>query len=154
MDIELNNKHVEQLSNEKEVSVKSKHQKSTTSKSREVAICNAYIKGTAFKTIAEEFNISAGRLYTILRKNDVPQRRESRTYEKVKYILNDEQRLQQFLKDYDKSSLEFVMWTHKLKRNQVYYILDRLNVDRKRNIVRTSSVNNSNGSKSASKHVN
>lgn len=145
MDIEVNKKHLAKISDEKKVSVKDKHQKTNKSKGKEVDICNSYIKGTPFKTIAEDFSISAGQLYTILRKNNVPQRRESRTYEKVKYILNDENRLKQFLKDYENSSLEFVMWTHKLKRNQVYYILDSLNVDRKRNIVRTSSANNANG---------
>lgn len=145
MDIEVNKKHLEKISDEIEVPVNTKHKKTSKSKGKEIDICNAYIKGTTFKAIAEEFSISAGQLYTILRKNNVPQRRESRTYEKVKYILNDEDRLKQFLKDYENSSLEFVMWTHKLKRNQVYYILDSLNVDRKRNIVRTSSANNSNG---------
>lgn len=100
---------------------------------RDQYVCESYKKGIANKIIIKEAKISNGLMYTILRKYSIkPKGDKSIVHDRVKHVLDNTDKLKEFLNDYELLSHDMLCWKYKLHKNGVYYILDLLDVPRKR----------------------
>lgn len=97
-------------------------------------ICESYLNDKPNKEIIKNAEISTGYLYTVLRKYGIKEKRfeTNKVYQSVKHITDDSDKLNAFIQDYYLITQDELFWKYKIHKNGVYYILDMLDLPRKK----------------------
>lgn len=92
----------------------------------------AYAEGTKMKEIAHTFNMSMGKIYTILNARGITTRRTSYVMSEALSDLDTED-IMQLITDYETgASVMELQDKYRLHKNGVYYILDSYNIPRRK----------------------
>ncbi|QYC50850.1 hypothetical protein [Mammaliicoccus phage vB_MscM-PMS3] len=142
MDIKLSDKHLGLVNGEdnqvkEQLEIKQKHSEGKFGiydNKLDQYVCESYKKGIANSIILKEADISNGLMYTILRRYHIQLKggRREIVHKRVKHVLDNPDKLKEFINDYELLSYDMLAWKYKLHKNGVYYILDLLDIPRKR----------------------
>lgn len=147
MELKLKNKHAQRTikgESEREPKVDlnqlfNEHNKPKKDKydtTQEKYICESYENGLPLTMIVKNSEKSKGFIYSTLRKYGIKERRLDlgKVHGSVKHIVHNTDKLNKFIEDYYVLSLDEIMWKYKIHKNGVYYILDTLDIPRKRGV--------------------